>query len=50
VLPPRSLDLMPLNVIWGYIGDQVYNHRVNRLDDLKAQITTATACVTMGML
>jgi hypothetical protein len=36
--------------LWGYVKDQVYNHRVNMLDKLKPRVTVAIANVTKDML
>jgi hypothetical protein len=48
--PPHSFDRAPVDfLLLGCVKDQVYNHRVNMLDELKAQITAANADVTIDI-
>jgi hypothetical protein len=49
--PSRSPDLTSLNLfLFGYVEDQSRSQRLNTLDKLKAQITTAITNDTTGML
>jgi hypothetical protein len=45
--PSRSFDLTPVDfLLLDCVKHQVYSHRVNMLDELKAQLTVANADVT----
>ncbi|PNF20655.1 hypothetical protein B7P43_G03020, partial [Cryptotermes secundus] len=48
--PPRSSDFTPLDFLWGYLKNIVYQVTINDLQHLKARIRDIAATVTPNML